>query len=95
VVIRQNNDRFFVSQVNAQGSRGAIYQQHFQLAQVDMQDPIYNIPIDGVQVSIPQEWNAYREGRPSDASPTLTLKPEIDPGNQLRGRTVTFENIVY
>jgi len=95
VVVRQNNDRFFVSQVNQQGSRGAIYQQHFQLAQVDMQDPIYSIPINGGELGVPDGHNAFRESSPSDASPVITLKPEIAPGDQLRGRTVTFENIVY
>jgi hypothetical protein len=94
VVVRQNNDRFFISKVNYQGSRGAIYQQHFNIDQVDQKDPIYSLPIDGGIVgSIPLGWNAFREPQPSQASPQLPEKPEIEPGRLPIGRTVTFENI--
>jgi len=44
---------------------------------------------------VPAAWNAYREVRPTQASPTIPNKPEIPDQYELRGRTVTFENIVY
>jgi hypothetical protein len=94
VIVRQNNDRFFVSRANYQGSRGATYQQHFNLTAVDTTDPIYNIPIIGGELGVPPAWNAYREGQPSDASPQIPDKPEVAPGKKT-GRTVTFENIMY
>lgn len=93
VIVRSNNDRFFVSNANYQGSRGATYQQHFSLAQVDQTHPIYHIPIDGGALVTPEAWNAYRVERPSDASPTIPVKPEKEPGKNPQGRTVTFENI--
>lgn len=94
VIVRQNNDRFFVSRANAQGSRGAIYQQHFNMTSVDTTDPIYTIPIDGGQLGVPGPWNAFRGAKPSDASPAIPDKPELAPG-KITGRTVTFENIMY
>lgn len=94
VIVRQNNDRFYVSRANYQGSRGAIYQQHFNLTHVDSVDPIYTLPIDGGQLGVPQAWNAFRGMQPTQASPTIPVKPEVGPG-QITGRTVTFENIVY
>ena len=94
VIVRQNNDRFFVSRANYQGSRGAIYAQHFGMTAVDSVDLIYTIPIDGGQLGVPAAWNAYRTGKPSDASPVIPDKPEIGPG-KVTGRTVTFENIMY
>jgi hypothetical protein len=94
VIVRQNNDRFYVSHANPQGSRGAIYQQHFNLTHVDSLDPIYAIPIDGGQLGVPQAWNAYRSDSPSQASPVIPVKPNLGPG-QVTGRTPTFENIVY
>lgn len=93
-IVRQNNDRLSIAHVNPQGSRGAIYQQHFMLAPLDRRDPRYTVAIDG-GLNIPAAWNAFRQSQPSDASPTIPNKPEIPDQYELRGRTVTFENIVY
>jgi len=93
VIVRSNNDRFYVVRPNPQGSRGATYQQHFSLSQIDQTDPVYSVPINGGQLYVPAGWNAYREDRPSDASPQLPIKPESIPGTVPIGRTVTFENI--
>ena len=95
VIVRQNNDRFFVARANYSGARGAIFQQSFNLSSVDTVDPIYTIPTDGGKLGVPQAWNAYKGGaKPSAASPTIPDKAEIGPG-KTTGRTVTFENIVY
>lgn len=93
VVVRANNDRYFVNRVNPQGSRGATYQQHFSLAHVDQTDPVYMIPIRGGELAVPPGWNAYREGRSNDASPTLPVTSRVPEGMLVTGRTVTFENI--
>ena len=93
-VVRQNNDRYSVAHVNPQGARGAIFQQHFMLAPLDQHDIRYQVPING-GLTVPASWNAYREGKPSDASPTIPNKPGVPDQYELRGRTVTFENIVY
>ena len=94
-VVRQNNNRFTVAHVNPQGSRGAIYQQHFMLAPLDHHDIRYQVPISGGALMTPESWNAYRESRPVDASPVIPHKPEIPDQFEYTGRTVTFENIVY
>lgn len=93
-VVRQNNDRFSIAHINAQGSRGAIYQQHFELSQLDQSDIRYQVPINGGQTSVPPAYNQYREPRPTDASPVINDKPERPEQYQYKGRTVTFENIV-
>jgi hypothetical protein len=93
-IVRQNNDRYTIAHVNPQGARGAIFQQHFTLAPLDHNDIRYSVPIDGGQSGVPASWNAYREVRPVEASPTIPDKPEIPDQYQLKGRTVTFENIV-
>jgi hypothetical protein len=93
-IVRQNNDRFSIAHVNSQGARGAIFQQHFMLAPLDQQDIRYRVPING-GLTVPAAWNAYRTGKPTDASPTIPDKPEIPEQYQLKGRTVSFENIVY
>ena len=93
-IVRQNNDRFSIAHVNSQGARGAIFQQHFMLAPLDQQDIRYKVPING-GLTVPAAWNAYRTGKPTDASPTIPDKPEIPEQYQLKGRTVSFESIVY
>lgn len=93
VIVRSNNDRFYVERVNYQGSRGATYQQHFSLSHIDSVDPVYTLPIDGGELGVPAAWNAYRGERPTEASPTIPVKPNLPPGLPT-GRTVTFENTV-
>jgi hypothetical protein len=93
-VVRNNNDRLYVSHVNAQGGRGAIFQQHFNLTHIDQTDPVYHMPITGGVLGTPEAWNAFRGRKPSDAAPTIPDKPTVAPG-KITGRTVVFENIVY
>lgn len=93
-VVRQNNERFSVARVNPQGQRGAIFQQHFMLAPLDHKDIRYYVPISG-GATVPPEWDRYRKDQPTEASPEMPNKPEIPDQYEYRGRTVTFENIVY
>lgn len=95
VVIRQNNERYVIGPVTPQGSRGAIYQQHFSMSYVDQGDIRYQIPITGGETEVPASYDPYREEAPTDASPAINNKPEIPLERILRGRTVTFENITY
>jgi hypothetical protein len=94
-IVRQSNLRFIIAHLNQQGSRGAIYQQHFNIAPLDQKDIRYKVPISGGVANIPAAWNAYRTTRPVDASPTIPNKPEIPDQYERTGRTVTFENIMY
>ena len=94
LIVRQNNDRFYISRPTPPGSRGAIYQQHFSLSHIDSVDPVYTVPIDGGALGVPQAWNEGRGEKPSDASPSIPDKTELPPG-KITGRTPTFENIVY
>jgi hypothetical protein len=93
-VVRGNNDRFSIAHINAQGQRGAIFQQHFELAQLDQQDIRYKVPITGGEVSVPPSYNPYHTSKPTDASPVIDDKPTRPEQYQYKGRTVTFENIV-
>jgi hypothetical protein len=95
IVVRQNNERYMVNAVNPQGSRGAIYQQHFTMSYLDQGDIRYQIPIDGGQDGVPPAYDAYRQLPPTDASPVVNDKPEVPKDRIIRGRTVTFENISW
>jgi hypothetical protein len=95
VIVRQNNERYVVGPVNPQGSRGAIYQQHFTITYVDEKDIRYKIGITGGETEVPPSSDMYRQDRLSDASPVIPVKPTIAKERLIKGRTVTFENIMY
>jgi len=95
VIVRQNNERYVIGPVTPQGSRGAIYQQHFTMSYIDQGDIRYSIPITGGEDQVPTAYDPYREEAPTDASPAVNDKPEIPVERIIRGRTVTFENITY
>jgi hypothetical protein len=95
-IVRQNNHRFVVGPVNAQGQRGAIFQQHFTISQLDEGDIRYKVPITGGEITVPESTDLYRDPQlKSPASPVINDKPGIDPDKQQRGRTVTWENITW
>jgi hypothetical protein len=95
VIVRQNNERYVVGPVTPQGSRGAIYQQHFNMSYIDQGDIRYQVPITGGETSVPPSNDPYRQTKPTDASPAINDKPEIPKERIIRGRTVTFENITF
>lgn len=95
VIVRQNNERYIVGPVNPQGQRGAIFQQHFTISYIDEGDIRYRLAITGGETSVPASSDIYREARKSDASPVINDKSEIPEHRQIRGRTVTFENITW
>jgi hypothetical protein len=95
VIVRQSNERYVVGPVNYQGSRGAIYQQHFTITYVDEKDIRYRIGISGGETTVPESSDLYREARKSEASPVIPIKPNIPEERLIKGRTVTFENIMF
>jgi hypothetical protein len=95
IIVRQNNERYVVGAVNAQGQRGAIFQQHFTMAALPQGDIRYQVAITGGETQVPAAYDAYRQLPPTDASPDVNNKPEIPPERIIRGKTVTFENITY
>jgi hypothetical protein len=102
VIVRQSNERYLVGPVNYQGSKGAIYQQHFTISYVDEGDIRYKIGVPGGQTTVPESTDLYREesstpGQPlkTPASPVIPLKPEIPRDKIMLGKSVSWENITY
>jgi hypothetical protein len=95
VIVRPNNERYVVGPVNYQGSRGATYQQHFTMAYLDELDIRYKIGVPGGETEVPADWDQYYEAQPSPASPIRPVNPRVDISKQVRGRTVSFQNINY
>ena len=96
IVVRTSGERFIVGAVTYIGSRGAVYQQEFPLQQLDASDFLYKFPIPGALYTPAQTWDS-RADRPSDASPLIPDNKPSPNRNYPRdkGRTVTFEDIMY
>jgi hypothetical protein len=96
VIVRQNNERYVVGAVNPQGLRGTILQQHFTMSYIDVGDIRYKINVEGAEDGPSPSWDRYRtETPPVPASPEMPLKPTVDPAKIIRGKSVTFENVMY
>lgn len=95
IIVRPTGERLSIGSINYVGQRGAIFQQMFTIQQLDSEDMTARLPIDGAQINPAEPWDT-RSGRPSDASPTIPDNKPTDRNYPLeKGRTVTFEDIVY
>jgi hypothetical protein len=89
-VVRINGERFSIGPVRMPTNRGMVLQQHFNLGFIDEKDIRFRLPIDNVQgLSVEQTLP------PHLAPAGETSKPNIPNERELRGRTKTWENLVY
>jgi hypothetical protein len=99
IVVRPTGERFSVGNINYVGQRGAIFQQMFQLQQLDSGDMAYKVGLKALVPAPPFDTrtapNEISE-RPSPVSPTIPSgKPSQRNYPIEKGRTVTFEDIMY
>jgi hypothetical protein len=92
VVVRTTGERFSVGSVNYVGQRGAIFQQMFQLQQLDFGDTAYKVGLKAIEPAKPFDT---RSERPSAVSPLIPSEKPTDRNYPVeKGRTVTFEDIM-
>jgi len=95
IVVRPTGERFTVGAINYVGQRGAIFQQTFSLQQLDSQDIVYKLAVDGAQTQPAAPFDTRSE-RDQPAQPIIPdNKPENRNYPRETGRTVTFEDIMY
>lgn len=95
LIVRPSGERFSIGSVNYLGQRGAIFQQMFTVQQLDSKDFLYTLPIHGAEEHPAKPWNT-RTDRPSPASPEIPADKPTERNYPLeKGRTVTFEDIMY
>jgi hypothetical protein len=93
IVVRPTGERFTVGSINYVGQRGAIFQQMFQLQQLDFGDTAYKVGSKAIDA--PAEPFNTRTDRPSDVSPTIPSEKPTQRNYPIeKGRTVTFEDIM-
>jgi hypothetical protein len=110
-VVKQTNERYSIGPVRRPSNRGNVLQQHFSIGYLDEGDIRYKVPIVGITtLPWPQTRYVYDPTTPYPVlgttyqpvqegdravSPMETDKDGVSPGNQQRGRTVTWENQNY
>ncbi len=95
---KQNGEVYSIGPVTVQSARGFTLQQSFSIAILSEQDIRCKVPNDigtvltTTLVTNPGDYNATQV---SDPSAQITNKPTIPAGEQVRGRTPTYEDIIY
>lgn len=91
-VVKINGERYSVGPVRMPSNRGMVLQQHFTIGYINEKDIRYRVLIDGVQ---PFANYVGQLVPPHLDEAARTDKPNIPDERELRGRTKTWENIVY
>jgi hypothetical protein len=92
-IVKVNGERYSVGGVRFPNNRGNIIQQHFTVGHLDEKDIRYKVPV-GSPLHAPAVQFAP-DGPENEASSGVTNKPNIPSEQQLRGRTIAWENLEY
>lgn len=92
-IVKINGERYSVGPVRFPMNRGMVLQQHFSLGHLDEDDIRYRVPLDNPYLGA--ENRISPQTPPSFEGTQTTDKPNIPDEREIRGRTVTWENIVY
>jgi hypothetical protein len=93
-VVKLNGDRYGIGPVKVATNRGAQLQQFFNLEYLDEADVRYKIPIFDPRILSAPETRWIKPGT-GLANPMVSEKHNIEDNRELRGLTVTYENITY
>lgn len=89
-LVKINGERYSIGPVRMPTNRGMVLQQHFNIGHLDEGDIRYKVPVDH-----PQGLVATQLIPPHHNPSGVTDKPNIPDEREIRGRTITWENIVY
>jgi len=92
-IVKINGDRYAIGPVRMPTNRGMVLQQHFNIGHLDEKDIRYLVPMDNPSRGLPNQ--AQLSVPPLNSPAQITDKPEIPDERELRGRTITWANIVY
>lgn len=92
-IVKIDGERYSIGPVHRPSNRGMHLQQHFQIGHIDQKDIRYAVPIDNPRGFVLNRLNPVIPPQHYPAAPTD--KTVIPDEREIRGRTVTWENIVY
>ncbi len=107
-IVKQTNERYSIGAVRRPTNRGAILQQHFNIAALDQADMRYSVPIDGIgDLTYPETRYSHSAVAPAggefthdpphpvgpdSTTPMITEKSNHADENEPRGRTPVWDN---
>jgi hypothetical protein len=97
--VKMNGDRYSIGPVRVPTNRGNHLQQHFNVWLMSLSDIRQQVPVTGTEgLAYPQtrvrNWDQAADAGQVDY-PQITDKCNIPEEREQRGRTVTYENIVF
>lgn len=97
-IVKLNGDRYGIGPVRMPSNRGMQLQQMFPITHLDEKDIRYSVPLFETSImESPQTRYLRPDGKwgRGNATPMMTEKHTITDERELRGSTVTWENIEY
>ena len=91
-IVKVNGDRYSIGPVSMPSNRGMVLQQHFDIGYFDEKDIRGRVPVQELPLSPDRVPPVNPPGNPPASVTDHTLIPDE---RELRGRTVTWSNIVY
>lgn len=91
-VLKLNGDRYGIGPVRMPSNRGMQLQQFFSIARIEENDIRSRVPVPDPRFMRAPETRWIDPGK-GTSTPMMTDDPNIPAGRQLRGNTVTWENI--
>lgn len=92
-IVKIDGERYSLGPIRRPSNRGMHLQQHFQIGHIDEKDIRYAVPVDNPRGFVMNQLNPVVPPQHYPAAPTD--KTVIPDEREIRGRTVTWENIVY
>lgn len=93
-VLKLNGDRYGIGPVRMPSHRGQQLQQSFSLARIEENDIRYRVPVPDPRFMRSPETRWIQPGA-GGSTPMVTNKVTVPESRQVRGASVTWENIVY
>lgn len=91
-IVKLNGDRYGIGPVRVPSVRGMYLNQFFSISHIDETDVRYKVPVLDTTSLVAFQTRYSVPGR-GDATPMITDRVDSAFENQIRGSTVTFENI--
>lgn len=93
-IVKQNGDRYAIGSVSMPSNRGTQLLQFFPISYLDEASILYKVPVMDTSVLVAPQTRYIVRGE-GGSTPMMTEKSNIGDEREIRGKTVTSENINY
>lgn len=93
-IVKQNGDRYAIGSISMPSNRGTQLLQFFPISSIDESSILYKVPVLDTSVLVAPQTRYIVRGEGS-STPMMTEKSNIGDEREIRGKTVTSENINF